>query len=103
MFVFVLVYITCVLFSFAIILKTKRELIVLILFWYRCLVSVNVMWLFFTVPWVGLQCVIGIPDHTHLLFGATSIVRLCNVLYVLCAQCKLQIVVCDMSIGSLHM
>ena len=52
---------------------------------------------------MGVQCVIVVfPDHTHLLFGATSIVRLCNVLYVLCAQCTLQIVVCDMSIGSLH-
>ena len=29
----------------------------------------NVMWLFLTVPWVGLQCVIVVfPDHTHLLF-----------------------------------
>ena len=28
-----------------------------------------VMWLFLTVPWVGLQCVIVVfPDHTHLLF-----------------------------------
>ena len=27
------------------------------------------MWLFLTVPWVGLQCVIVIiPDHTHLHF-----------------------------------
>ena len=27
------------------------------------------MWLFLTVPWVGLQYVIVVfPDHTHLLF-----------------------------------
>ena len=27
------------------------------------------MWLFLTVPWVGLQCVIVVfPDHTHLHF-----------------------------------
>ena len=27
------------------------------------------MWLFLTVPWVGLQCVIVVfPDHTCLLF-----------------------------------
>ena len=27
------------------------------------------MWLFLTMPWVGLQCVIVIiPDHTHLHF-----------------------------------
>ena len=34
-----------------------------------CLVTVNDMWLFRTVQWVGLQCVIVVfPDHTHLLF-----------------------------------
>ena len=28
-----------------------------------------VLWLFLTVPWVGLQCVIVVfPDHTHLLY-----------------------------------
>ena len=27
------------------------------------------MWLFLTVPWVGLQCVIVVfPDHNHLHF-----------------------------------
>ena len=31
--------------------------------------SINVLWLFLTVPWVGLQCVIEVlPDHTHLLY-----------------------------------
>ena len=31
-----------------------------------CLVSVNVLWLFLTVPWVGLRCVIVVfPEHTH--------------------------------------
>ena len=39
---------------------------------FRCLVTVNVfvnvLWLFLTVPWVGLQCVIVVfPDLTHLL------------------------------------
>ena len=93
MFVFVLLYITCVLSSFAIILKTKRERVVLILLWYRCLVTANVMWLFFKVPWVGLQCVIVVfPDHTHLLFGVTTIVRLCNVLYN--TVCTMQITNC---------
>ena len=30
---------------------------------------INVLWLFLTVPWVGLQCVIVVfSDHTHLLF-----------------------------------
>ena len=29
----------------------------------------NVLWLFITVPWIGLQYVIVVfPDHTHLLF-----------------------------------
>ena len=36
---------------------------------YRCIVADSVLWLFLTVPWVGLQCVIVvIPDHTHLIF-----------------------------------
>ena len=30
----------------------------------------DVLWLFLTVPWVGLQCVIVVfPDHTQLLFA----------------------------------
>ena len=57
----------CILSSFAIILKRKRELISLLLLSYGRLVTVNVLWL--TVPWVGLQCVIVVfPYHTHLLF-----------------------------------
>ena len=61
----------CVLSSFAIILKRKRELVSLLVLSYGCLVTVNVMWLFLTVPWVGLQCVIVVfRDHTHLLFYA---------------------------------
>ena len=36
---------------------------------FKCLVTVNVLWLFLTVLWVVLQCVIVVfPDHTHLLF-----------------------------------
>ena len=36
--------------------------------------TVSVLWLFLTVPWVGLQCVIvAFPDHTHLLFIRTYI------------------------------
>ena len=45
-----------VLSNFAIILKRKRQLVVLLLLSYLCLVTVNV--LFLTVLWVGLQCVI---------------------------------------------
>ena len=59
----------CVHSSFAIILNKKRKLFVLLLLSYRCIATINVLWLFLTVPWVGLQCVIVVyPDHTHLLF-----------------------------------
>ena len=58
----------CVHSSFAIILKTKRKLIALLLLSYRCIVTINGLWLFLAVPWVGLQYVIVVfPDHTHLL------------------------------------
>ena len=54
--------------SFAIILKRKRKLFFLLLLSYRCIVTINVLWLFLTVPCVGLQFVIVLyPDHTHLL------------------------------------
>ena len=40
---------------------------------YKCIVTINVLWLFLTVKWVGLQCVIVIfPDYTHLLFTYSS-------------------------------
>ena len=56
----------CVLSSFAIILKRKRELVALLLSSYVCLVTVNVLWLFLMMPWVGLHCVIVVfPDPTH--------------------------------------
>ena len=59
----------CVLSSFAIILTRKRELVALLLLSFRCIVTVNIVWLYLTVPWVGLQCVIVVfPDHTLLLF-----------------------------------
>ena len=33
---------------------------------YRCIVIIKVLWLFFSVWWVGLLCVIMVfPDHTH--------------------------------------
>ena len=54
--------------SFAIILTRKRELITLLLLSFRCLVTVNVPWLFLTVPRVGMQCVIVVfPDHVYIL------------------------------------
>ena len=58
----------CVHFSFAIILKRKR--VALLLLSCRCIVTLNVLWLFLTVPWIGLQYVIVVfPDHIRLLFG----------------------------------
>ena len=51
----------------------KRGLIALLLLSFRCLVTVNVLWLFFVVPLVGLQYVSVIfLDHTHLPFIAFS-------------------------------
>ena len=52
--------------NFAIILKRKRELVALLLLPYRCIDTINDLWLFLTVPWFGLQCVIVVfPDHTY--------------------------------------
>ena len=55
---FFFICITFALSSFAITLTRKRELFAFFL------------WLFLTVPWVGLQFVIVVfsPDHTNLLF-----------------------------------
>ena len=62
----------CIHSSVAIILKRNRKLISLILLSYRCIVTINVLWLFLTVPWAGMQCVIVIlPYHTHLLSKGT--------------------------------
>ena len=59
----------CVHSRVAIILKKKRKLVALMLLSCGCVVAINVLWLFLTVPWVGMQCVIVVlPDHTHLLF-----------------------------------
>ena len=60
----------CVHSCFAIILNRKRKLVaLLIIIIYRCIVTISVLWLFLTVPWVCLQFVIVVfPDHTHLLF-----------------------------------
>ena len=48
----------CVHFRIAIFLKGKRKLVALLLLSYRCVVTINDMWLFLAVPWAGLQCVI---------------------------------------------
>ena len=69
MLVFVLVCITLYPFSFAIITTRKRELVALLVLSFGCLVTVNVLWFFLTVPWVGLKFVIVVfPNHTHLLY-----------------------------------
>ena len=44
-------------------------MVALLLLSNRSIFTVNVLWLFLTVPWVFLKCVIvEFPDHTHLLF-----------------------------------
>ena len=60
----------CVLSSFAIILKRKKELVALLILSYGCCVTVNVLRFFLMAPGVGgLSCVIVVfPNHTQLLF-----------------------------------
>ena len=73
--------------SFAIIMKRKRKPIALQLLSYRCIDTINVLWLFLTVPWVGLQCVIVVfTDYTHLI--------LLNFLYVGIRLCYLRLQRC---------
>ena len=56
----------CVHSSFAIILRRKAGCLSISVL--QMYFTINVLWLFLTVPWVGLQCVIVVfPDHTHLL------------------------------------
>ena len=63
------VLLTCIKLPHGVTRKRERELVALLLLSIRCLVNVNVLWLFFTLPWAGLQCVIVVfPDHIHLLF-----------------------------------
>ena len=74
--------------SFAIILKWKRKMVALLLLSYRCIVTVNVLWLFITVPWFGLQYVnMVFTDHTYLflvhLNNDILTVRSLYVLYLL--------------------
>ena len=67
-FFIVLLFISLCPFKFSINLKRKRKLVALFLSSYRCLVVVNVLRLFLTVLWVGLQClIVMITDHTLLL------------------------------------
>ena len=58
----------CVLSSFAIILKSKRELVALLLLSYGCLVTVcSVTLSHRAVCWSG-GVIVVFPDHTRLLF-----------------------------------
>ena len=44
----------------------KREQVALFLLSFGCIITVNVLWLFLMVLWVGLQFVIVVfPDHAH--------------------------------------
>ena len=64
----------CANFSFAIILKRKRKLVALLLLSYSCTVTINVLRLFLTVPWVGLQYVIVVfPDLTFFTVLANTV------------------------------
>ena len=55
--------------SISIILKRMIKLVALLLLSYICIVTINVLWFFLTVPLVGLQYVIVVfADHTHLHF-----------------------------------
>ena len=64
----------CVHSSFAIILMKERKLVALLLLSYRCIVTINVLWLLLTVRWVGLQYVIVVfPDHTHIFFISVTL------------------------------
>ena len=73
----------CVHSSFANILKRKRKLVALLLLSYRCIVTIHVLWLFLTVPWSDLQCVIVVfPDHTHLLFDGGPHLCACRVIRI---------------------
>ena len=55
----------CVHSNFAFVLERKRKLVALLSLSYRCIDTINV--LFLTVLWVGLKCVIVVSDNTHLL------------------------------------
>ena len=44
--------------------------IALLLLSCRCIVSINVLWLFLAMHWIGPHCVIVVfPDHTYTPFG----------------------------------
>ena len=75
----------CVHFSFVIYFKRKRKLVALLFFSNKCIVTIHVLWLFLTVPLVGLQHVIVVfPDHTQLLFFMNnSLIKVVHTLYMI--------------------
>ena len=55
--------------SIVIILMGKVDLVALLCLPSWCFVTVDVMWLFLALPWVGLQCVSMVfPHNTYLVF-----------------------------------
>ena len=71
---------------------------------YLSLVTVNVQWLFLTVPWVGLKCVIVVyPDHACLLaYGhvITSVLLVCVFkVYVTCIKLGMRNLIYKISWG----
>ena len=67
-------------YCYAITLKRKRNLVALLLLSYRCIVTINVLRLFLTVPWVGLQCVIVVFSDilTYFWIQIKTYVHLCK-------------------------
>ena len=62
----------CVHSSFVIFLKRNGKLVALLLLSYRCIVTINVLWLLLMVPWVGLQYMVAVFLHyTHYPFFST--------------------------------
>ena len=54
----------CVHSSFAIILKSMRMLVALLLMAYRCIINISILWFFLMVPWFGMQCVIVVFSYS---------------------------------------
>ena len=54
--------------------KFHAQLVALLLLSYRCIVAINVLWLFLMVSWVGLQYVtVVFPDHTHFFMSMNKV------------------------------
>ena len=67
-FVFVLLCITLCSFLFCNHLEETEKAVCFAYISYRCIAIINVLWLFLTAPWLGLQYVVVVfPDNTHLL------------------------------------